>query len=101
MLFRALHRMGVPSDLFYMASLGSIGASVVAWSSRRGRNAANAERLGIFIGLWAPTFMLIGQGLQQLEVKHGLGSPTLEMAARTLEEAAGNARRRAGAVAGR
>lgn len=101
MLFRALHRMGVPSDIFYVASLASIGASVAAWSNRRGRNSANAERLGIFFGLWVPTLMLIGQGLQQLEVKHGLGSPALETAARNLEEAAGNARRRAESVAGR
>ena len=80
MLFRALHRVGIPSDVFYVASLRSIGASVVAWAVRNEKSAANAERLGIFIGLWAPTFMLLGHGLQELETKQGMGLPKLESA---------------------
>jgi hypothetical protein len=98
MVFRALHRIGVPSDLFYLASLGSIAASVLAWRVRNERSSANAERLGIFVGLWAPTFMLIGHGIQEYEVQHGPASPALQTAARTVDEAAGDARRRAEAA---
>ena len=71
MIFRFLHKAGLPSDVFYMASLGSIGGSILAWSIRNEKDVANAERLGIFIGLWAPTFMLIGHGLHELEVNDG------------------------------
>jgi hypothetical protein len=74
MLFRMLDRIGAPSDLFYLASLGSIAASIVAWSVRNEKNAANAERLGIFIGLWAPTFMLIGHGIRQVAIERGADS---------------------------
>jgi hypothetical protein len=41
------------------------------------KNPANAERLGIFIGLWAPTFMIIGNGLHVEEAQ----SPQLQDAA--------------------
>ncbi len=68
MIFRFLHKAGVPSDAFYAASLGSIGASLLAWAIRNEKHVANAQRRGIFIGLWAPTFMLIGHGLHELEV---------------------------------
>jgi hypothetical protein len=98
MLFRVLHRVGVPSDLFYFASLASILASVVTWRVRSEKSSANAERLGIFVGLWAPTFMLIGHGIQELEVRHGLGSPGLEAATRNVTDAAGEVGRRAEAA---
>lgn len=94
MIFRAMHRIGIPSDVFYAASLGSIGASIIAWAVRNEKNVANAERLGIFIGLWAPTFMLIGHGLQEIEVKQGMGLTGLESATREAEGAAGHARNR-------
>jgi hypothetical protein len=74
MITRWMHRIGVPSDAAYLAALGSIGGSIVAWAWRNENNAANAERLGIFIGLWAPTFMLIGNALKTEEVagrEHG------------------------------
>lgn len=74
MIFRFLHKAGLPSDVFYMGALGSIGASILAWSIRNEKNVANAERLGIFIGLWAPTFMLVGHGLHELEVNDGYRS---------------------------
>jgi hypothetical protein len=98
MLFGFLHRIGVPSDLFYFASLGSIATSVVAWSPRKQRSSANAERLGIFVGLWAPTFMLIGHGIQQIEVQRGRGSPVPEATAHRADEAADEARRNEASV---
>lgn len=68
MITRWLHRLGVPSDAAYLAALGSIATSIGVWAWRNEKNVANAERLGIFIGLWAPTFMLIGNALKDEEI---------------------------------
>jgi hypothetical protein len=98
MLFRTLHRLGVPSDLAYGAGVVSIAGAIIAWAMRNDENPANAERLGIFIGLWAPTFMIIGNALQQVESRQGMASRPLESAAGTLEGVADNIRQRADAV---
>ena len=94
MIFRALHRIGIPSDLFYLASFASMAGSVIAWRVRSERHPSHAERLGIFIGLWAPAFMLMGQGIQQLESSRGLASRKLEGATQGVEQAADAARER-------
>jgi hypothetical protein len=44
----------------------SIVASIATWASARGETqeeTAHAERFGIFIGLWAPTFLILGDYL--------------------------------------
>ena len=44
----------------------SIIASIATWASARGETVeetAHAERFGIFIGLWAPTFLILGDYL--------------------------------------
>lgn len=44
----------------------SILASIATWARARGDTAeetAHAERFGIFIGLWAPTFLILGDYL--------------------------------------
>ena len=46
----------------------SIVASIATWASARGDTAeqtAHAERFGIFIGLWAPTFLILGDYLRR------------------------------------
>jgi hypothetical protein len=68
MIIKWLHRLGIPSDAAHVLALGSIAGSIVAWAWRNEDDAPNAERLGIFIGLWAPTFMLIGNALKTEEV---------------------------------
>jgi hypothetical protein len=98
MLFRTLYRFGVPSDLAYGAGVVSIAGAIIAWAMRNEKNAANAERLGIFIGLWAPTFMIIGNALQQQESRQGMSSRPMESAARNLEGIADSSRQRADAV---
>lgn len=92
MIIRALHRLGVPSDVFYAASLGSILGSIGLWAWRNEKNVANAERLGIFVGLWAPTFMLIANGLQSVEVQDGLKNEPLQKAESRVGEMADKAR---------
>jgi hypothetical protein len=66
-----LRRLGFSSTLMHGLGLASIGGAVSLW----GRSAvkserfakARAERLAIFIGLWPPTFFLLGKVLQDLE----------------------------------
>ena len=67
----ALKRAGLNSDLLHGLGLASIGAAISLWA-RSGsvddkHKKARAERLAIFIGLWPPTFFLLGKVLQDLE----------------------------------
>jgi hypothetical protein len=62
-----LRRLGIGSEVAYAAGLFSIAASIGAWATSRSKEeapAAKAERWGIFVGLWAPTFMAIGNALR-------------------------------------
>ncbi len=67
----ALRKFGLSSDVLHSLGFGSIVAAVSLW----GRSAsvddwkarARAERLAIFIGLWPPTFFLLGKVMQDLE----------------------------------
>lgn len=46
----------------------SILASIATWNAARGETAeelAHAERYGIFVGLWAPTFLILGDYLRR------------------------------------
>jgi hypothetical protein len=45
------------SKYFYYASLVSVALSIGTWVLTGDADPAHAERLGIFIGLWAPTLM--------------------------------------------
>jgi hypothetical protein len=66
-MIKILRQLGVNSDIAYLASIVSIGASVAAWLvSRRFENAPGekADRWGIYVGLWAPTFMALGNALK-------------------------------------
>ena len=69
MFLKVLHRLHVPSDVAYGLAVASILGSIVVWARRNEKDPANAERLGIFIGLWAPTFMIIGNGLHVEEAQ--------------------------------
>ena len=67
----ALKRAGLNSDLLHSLGFTSIGAAISLWA-RSGtvddkHKKARAERLAIFIGLWPPTFFLLGKVLQDLE----------------------------------
>lgn len=67
----ALHRLGLRGSLMHSLGMGSILAAISLW----GRSAAvsdthrraRAERLAIFVGLWPPTFFLLGKVLQDIE----------------------------------
>ncbi|MFJ2031703.1 hypothetical protein [Streptosporangium sp. NPDC087985] len=76
--------MGIKSSTMYAAGIASIGLSVVAWLSsesfeRAGRD--RADRWGIFIGEWAPTFFAMGIALRLEETRaetRGIGEERLE-----------------------
>ena len=66
MLIRTLRKFGITSDMAFAATGGSIITSIIAWRVRS-NNPDHAERLGIFIGLWAPTFAVIATALKSEE----------------------------------
>lgn len=67
MITKLLHRMGLRSWMFHLASFGSIALCIALWiraktigEDERG----NAERRALFVGLWPPTFWLIGDSVE-------------------------------------
>jgi hypothetical protein len=67
----ALHRLGFSSDLLHSLGFGSMAAAISLWgrsvSVDDWKAKARAERLAIFVGLWPPTFFLLGKVMQDLE----------------------------------
>ncbi|KRV48004.1 hypothetical protein AQ490_27110 [Wenjunlia vitaminophila] len=75
MIIKKLHEMGVRSDYAYAAGVGSIGLALLSWFGslkvEEGQDLARADRWGIFIGEWAPTFLTLGLALQHYEDNGG------------------------------
>ena len=46
------------SRAFFVASLVSVAASIFVWVAADA-DPAHAERFGIFVGLWAPTLLML------------------------------------------
>jgi hypothetical protein len=61
---RIVGNLGISSDIAYSLGLGSVVVALVAWFLGR---TDRAHQRGIFIGLWAPTFMAIGKALEGYE----------------------------------
>lgn len=59
--------VGITSDMAYIATAASVLLSIITWTVRRGDDTANAERFGIFVGLWAPTLAVMGRALEEEE----------------------------------
>ena len=51
-----------------MAGFLSIAGSIAIWFLSKG-DPAHAERFGIFVGLWAPTFMILSERFEKLSQK--------------------------------
>ncbi|MEU5583325.1 hypothetical protein ABZ791_37935 [Streptomyces huasconensis] len=69
-MIKKLHEAGLRSEHAYTAALASIGLSVLSWAvSVKGESAGvdRADRWGIFVGEWAPTFFGLGLALAQYE----------------------------------
>ncbi|WP_226962618.1 hypothetical protein [Streptomyces sp. C8S0] len=68
MFVKKLHDAGVRSEHAYLAAAGSIGLSLVSWlTSNRREDIERADRWGIFVGEWAPTFFALGLALANYE----------------------------------
>lgn len=70
MIIKKLHEIGLRSDHAYTAAIASIGLSFLSWTaSVKGESAGvdRADRWGIFVGEWAPTFFGLGLALTQYE----------------------------------
>ena len=71
-MITALHNFGVRSDHAYNAGLASVGLSLGSWVLSRFRSRDSkpqADRWGIFVGHWAPTFFGLGLALAEVEKK--------------------------------
>lgn len=66
-----LRKLGLSSDVLHGLGFGSMLAAISLWGRSAGvgdwRAKARAERLAIFVGLWPPTFFLLGKVVQDLE----------------------------------
>ncbi|MEU9981288.1 hypothetical protein [Streptomyces sp. NPDC050856] len=75
MVIKKLHDMGVRSEHAYLAAFASIGLSVATWvgslKMEPGTGLARADRWGIFVGEWAPTFFGLGLALSHYEQHDG------------------------------
>ncbi|GGQ40715.1 hypothetical protein ACFFKE_04555 [Streptomyces mutabilis] len=75
MMVEKMHEMGVRSEHAYTAAFASIGLTVAAWAvslaAERGTGLARADRWGIFVGEWAPTFFGLGLALSHYEQQDG------------------------------
>lgn len=66
-MIRQMRKIGLTSSTMYFATLASIALSIGIWFLRKGEDRSNAERFGIFVGLWAPTLMIMGKAIQDDE----------------------------------
>jgi hypothetical protein len=69
-MMEQLHEAGFKSDYAYIAGFASIGLSFAVWAiSQKAEDAGTdrADRWGIFVGHWAPTFFGLGNALRSYE----------------------------------
>ncbi len=69
-MLKKLKQFGYSANLSYTLGFLSVIASIAIWLTQGGsdvmEDAASGQRLGIFVGLWAPTFMALGNGIDNL-----------------------------------
>jgi hypothetical protein len=61
---QVVRKLGITSDIAYSLGLGSVLVALVAWFLGK---TERAHQRGIFMGLWAPTFMALGKALEGYE----------------------------------
>ncbi|TYB51978.1 hypothetical protein FXF51_52390 [Nonomuraea sp. PA05] len=94
-MIKKLHDMGVKSGHMYTAGLASIALSFGTWLMSKNTEQAGldrADRWGIFIGEWAPTFFALGVALRMEETHRDLEEPSAGM----FEQESSRARSHAG-----
>ena len=71
MLTKWLYKGGLRSWQMHSAAFGSIGLCIGLWIRAKTVDQearGNAERRALFVGLWPPTFWLIGDSLARHEL---------------------------------
>lgn len=66
-MLKKLSAMGLRSDHLYVAGFVSIAATFASWAASMAKpddSKAQADRLGLFTGEWAPTFFALGVALK-------------------------------------
>ena len=72
MRVQQMNKLGNSSDVLQVAGFASITASIATGRMAKGSDdVQHAERFGIFVGLWAPTFFALASQVAQAEVKRG------------------------------
>lgn len=72
-MIKALSDLGIRPDHAYTAGLFSVGLSFGGWFLSRFAKAESkpqADRWGIFVGHWAPTFFGLGLALAEVEKRN-------------------------------
>ncbi|MGI5288378.1 hypothetical protein ACQEVF_34265 [Nonomuraea polychroma] len=80
-MIKTMHKMGIKSNHMYFAGLCSIGLACASWMVSRTTEQAGldrADRWGIFVGEWAPTFFAIGVALRMEETHRDFEEPRME-----------------------
>jgi hypothetical protein len=80
-MIKTLHKMGIRSNHMYLAGIGSIGLAFASWMTSRATEHAGldrADRWGIFVGEWAPTFFAMGVALRIEETHREREEPGVE-----------------------
>ncbi|QLH19389.1 hypothetical protein [Streptomyces sp. Rer75] len=74
-MIKKLHDIGHRSEHAYTAAVASIGLSVLTWTAslraEPGKGLDRADRWGILVGEWAPTFFGLGLALSHYEQEEG------------------------------
>ncbi|WP_239067420.1 hypothetical protein [Actinomadura bangladeshensis] len=71
-MINSLHKMGIRSNFMYTAGIISVGLAFASWAASRQLEDAGlerADRWGIFVGEWAPTFFAMGIALRMEETR--------------------------------
>jgi hypothetical protein len=71
-LTKLLFRLGLRDWQMQLGSLGSIVLCIGLWIRAKTvdqESRGNAERRALFVGLWPPTFWLIGNSLERASVR--------------------------------
>ncbi|KUG61340.1 MULTISPECIES: hypothetical protein [Kocuria] len=65
-MISTIQNLGVRSEHAYAAGFASIGLSVLSWAASLGKSKSKpqADRWGLFVGEWTPTFFAIGIALK-------------------------------------
>jgi hypothetical protein len=77
-MIRIMRKAGISSSMLYTAGVASIGLSIASWFTSRNlesKGIARADRWGIFVGQWAPTFFALGNAMR-LEEEMGETRPS-------------------------